>query len=113
MFMIDVESKKRTNSKPAIHSSTVSSFSRAKSCKCWIKLAVSCLTLGVAFGPVALITDCVKSGLNLCVLPFVTAGACEDISNSVSNLEFAIEATDQMDQGRDKDKETLILAANQ
>jgi hypothetical protein len=62
-----------TSSRPLIHSSTVSSFSRAKSWRCWIRLVVSFRTLGVAFGPVALITACVKWGLNLCCLLSETA----------------------------------------
>lgn len=61
-----------TSSTPSIHSSTLSSFSRAKSWRCCIKLVVSCLTRGVAFGPVALMTACVKFGLTLCSLLFCT-----------------------------------------
>lgn len=67
--------ERHTSSTPIIHSSTVSSFSRAKSCRCWIKLEVSCLTRGVAFGPVAAMTCCVKLGLNLCALLSCTAAS--------------------------------------
>jgi hypothetical protein len=76
-----------TNSTPCIHSSTVSSFSLAKSWRCWTKPAVSCLTRGVAFGPVALMTACVKFGLNLCgvlpvtALPLVDIFACSYVRN--------------------------------
>lgn len=49
----------------AIHSSTVISFSLAKSCKCLNKLGMTCASLGFALGPVAEITASVNLGLNL------------------------------------------------
>lgn len=46
----------------AIHSSTVISFSRQKSCRCLSRLGVTCFNLGCAFGPVALMTLSVNLG---------------------------------------------------
>src|SRR4051794_17822894 len=52
--------QKHTISTPCIHSSTVTLFSRAKSCKCRIKLDITVRSRGLHFGPVAAITLSVK-----------------------------------------------------
>ena len=62
-----------TISTPAIHSSTVRSFSRAKSWICCIKLCTTCRIRGDALGPVALSTVWVKLGSN-----FVPRGVVVD-----------------------------------
>ena len=76
-FNTDTKSKKRGTLRPekehtistaAVHSSTVISFSLAKSCKCLIKLGITCASLAFAFGPVAAITASVNFGLKREVL---------------------------------------------
>lgn len=62
----------RTISTPAIHSSTVISFSLAKSCICCIRLAMTFLVRGAALGPAALMTFWVKLGSNLWFAAFVS-----------------------------------------
>ena len=54
--------KPRTISTPAVHSSTVSPTSRAKSCRCRTKLGMIRARRGWAFGPVAAMTASVKCG---------------------------------------------------
>lgn len=49
---------------PAIYSSTVISFSLQKSCKCLVKLGITCASRGFALGPVASMTLSVKAGSN-------------------------------------------------
>lgn len=63
-----------TKSMPAMYSSMVISFSRQKSCKCLVRLAMTVRRRGLALGPVALMTFSVKFGSNLdmpVVLPVV------------------------------------------
>jgi hypothetical protein len=66
--LIGTRGKKKTAlphtiSTAAVHSSTVISFSLAKSCKCLNKLGITCASLAFAFGPVAAITESVNVGL--------------------------------------------------
>ena len=62
------EKERHTISTAAVHSSTVISFSLAKSCKCLSKLGITCASLALAFGPVAAITESVNVGLKREVL---------------------------------------------
>lgn len=55
------------SSTPSIHSSTVSSISRAKSWTCLMSAPITSLIRGLVLGPIASMTFCVKFGSNLCV----------------------------------------------
>jgi hypothetical protein len=66
-----------TISTAAVHSSTVISFSLAKSCKCLSKLGITCASLLFAFGPVAAMTASVNLGLKREVLVESAAVAAE------------------------------------
>ena len=74
---MDSASEGVTISTPAIHSSNVISFSRAKSCTCCTKLAITFRMRGDVFGPVALMTVWVKSGSKRWVLGVVLEGIPE------------------------------------
>lgn len=64
---------------PCIHSSTVMSFSRAKSWICLIRLPKTCLMRGLALGPMELTTLSVKLGSYLGFTPPSILAASGDV----------------------------------
>lgn len=73
--LVEIWPTELTKCTPAIHSSGVSSTSRAKSCRCRTRALMTCRLRGVMLGPMVSMTRCVNVGSKRLLWPLVLVGA--------------------------------------